>query len=64
MPFKENQKVDKPVSLYAATKISNELMAHSYSHLFDIPSTGLRFLLYMVHGEARYGTYDFYGCDL
>ena len=48
MPFKENQKVDKPVSLYAATKISNELMAHSYSHLFGIPSTGLRF--FTVYG--------------
>ncbi len=47
-PFAETQSVDHPVSLYAATKKSNELMAHSYSHLFDIPSTGLRF--FTVYG--------------
>lgn len=48
MPFSEKQSVDHPVSLYAATKKSNELMAHSYSHLYNIPSTGLRF--FTVYG--------------
>ena len=48
IPFKEDDSVDHPKSLYAATKRSNELMAHSYSHLFDIPSTGLRF--FTVYG--------------
>ena len=43
LPFSESQSVDHPISLYAATKKSNELMAHSYSHLFKIPTTGLRF---------------------
>jgi len=47
-PFKENQNVDHPVSLYAATKKSNELMAHVYSHLFGLPCTGLRF--FTVYG--------------
>ena len=41
--YNEKQSVDHPVSLYAATKKSNEVIAHSYSHLFEIPSTGLRF---------------------
>lgn len=48
VPFSENDYVDKPVSLYAATKKSNELMAHSYSHLYKIPTTGLRF--FTVYG--------------
>ncbi len=48
LPFHENQSVDHPVSLYAATKKSNELMAHSYSHLYNIPTTGLRF--FTVYG--------------
>lgn len=48
MPFSENDNVDHPVSLYAATKKANELMAHSYSHLFNIPTTGLRF--FTVYG--------------
>ncbi len=48
MPFKESQGVDHPVSLYAVTKKSNELMAHSYSHLYKIPTTGLRF--FTVYG--------------
>ncbi len=48
MPFSEKQSVDHPVSLYAATKKSNELIAHSYSHLYDLPSTGLRF--FTVYG--------------
>lgn len=48
VPFSENEKVDMPVSLYAATKRSNELMAHSYSHLYNLPTTGLRF--FTVYG--------------
>ncbi len=48
LPFKESDGVDHPVSLYAATKKANELMAHSYSHLYDIPATGLRF--FTVYG--------------
>lgn len=48
MPFSTEDSVDHPVSLYAATKKSNELMAHTYSHLFDIPTTGLRF--FTVYG--------------
>lgn len=48
MPFSEHDAVDHPVSLYAATKKSNELMAHTYSHLFGLPTTGLRF--FTVYG--------------
>ena len=48
LPFKVNDNVDHPVSLYAATKKSNELMAHSYSHLYRLPTTGLRF--FTVYG--------------
>ena len=48
LPFNEQQPVNHPVSFYAATKKSNELMAHSYSHLYGIPSTGLRF--FTVYG--------------
>jgi UDP-glucuronate 4-epimerase len=48
MPFAESDSVDHPVSLYAATKKSNELMAHTYSHLFGLPTTGLRF--FTVYG--------------
>jgi len=48
LPFSEHDNVDNPVSLYAATKKANELMAHSYSELFKIPSTGLRF--FTVYG--------------
>ena len=47
-PFSTNHNVDHPVSLYAATKKSNELMAHTYSHLYGIPTTGLRF--FTVYG--------------
>ena len=47
-PFSTNQPVEHPLTLYAATKKSNELMAHSYSHLFNIPTTGLRF--FTVYG--------------
>lgn len=48
MPFDESDRVDHPVSLYAATKKSNELMAHTYSHLFGLPTTGLRY--FTVYG--------------
>ncbi|PFH87074.1 SDR family NAD(P)-dependent oxidoreductase [Bacillus sp. AFS088145] len=48
VPFEETDMVDNPVSLYAATKKSNELMAHTYSHLYKIPATGLRF--FTVYG--------------
>ena len=48
LPYSETDPVDHPVSLYAATKKSNELMAHSYSHLFGLPATGLRF--FTVYG--------------
>ena len=50
IPYSTDDKVDNPVSLYAATKKSNELMAHAYSKLYDIPSTGLRF--FTVYGPA------------
>ena len=50
VPFSTDDKVDHPVSLYAATKKSNELLAHSYSKLYNIPSTGLRF--FTVYGPA------------
>ena len=50
-PFSSHEAVNHPVSLYAATKKANELMAHSYSHLYNIPSTGLRFF-------TVYGPYD------
>lgn len=48
LPFDETQHVDHPVSLYAATKKANELMAHTYSHLYQLPTTGLRF--FTVYG--------------
>ena len=48
MPFSESQGVDHPVSLYAASKKANELMAHTYSHLYGLPATGLRF--FTVYG--------------
>ena len=48
LPFNESQQIDKPVSLYAASKKSNELMAHTYSHLYDIETIGLRF--FTVYG--------------
>lgn len=53
-PFSTEDQVDHPISLYAATKKSNELMAYTYSHLFNIPTTGLRF--FTVYGE--YGRPD------
>jgi len=48
LPFDESEQVDNPISLYAATKKSNELIAHTYSHLFGLPTTGLRF--FTVYG--------------
>ena len=48
MPFSERHNIDHPISLYAATKKANELMAHSYSHLYNLPTTGLRF--FTVYG--------------
>jgi UDP-glucuronate 4-epimerase len=48
LPFSEHDNVDHPVSLYAATKKANELMAHTYSHLYALPTTGLRF--FTVYG--------------
>ena len=48
MPFSEHKSVDHPIQFYAATKRANELMAHSYSHLFELPTTGLRF--FTVYG--------------
>jgi UDP-glucuronate 4-epimerase len=50
-PFSTHDGVNHPVSLYAATKKANELMAHTYSHLYDLPTTGLRFF-------TVYGPYD------
>ena len=47
-PLEENQKLNSPISYYAATKLSNELMACSYSHIHHLPSTGLRF--FTVYG--------------
>jgi len=48
LPFSEDQNVDHPISLYAATKKANELVAHAYSHLYRVPTTGLRF--FTVYG--------------
>lgn len=67
VPFEETDFVDNPVSLYAATKKSNELMAHTYSHLYKIPATGLRF--FTVYGPmgrpdmAYFGFTDKYFAD-
>ena len=60
LPFSTSDAVDHPVSLYAATKKSNELMAHSYSHLFEIPCTGLRFFtVYGPWGRPDMAYYSF-----
>ena len=56
IPYSTDDKVDNPVSLYAATKKSNELMAYAYSKLYNIPSTGLRF--FTVYGMAYFGFTD------
>jgi UDP-glucuronate 4-epimerase len=56
LPFSVHDNVDHPISLYAASKKANELMAHSYSHLYRIPSTGLRFFTVLRSlVSARYG---------
>lgn len=60
IPFSIEDKVDKPVSLYAATKKSNELMAYTYSHLYTIPATGLRFFtVYGPYGRPDMAYYSF-----
>lgn len=60
VPFSETDCVESPVSLYAATKKSNELMAHSYSHLFGVPATGLRFFtVYGPWGRPDMAYYSF-----
>lgn len=60
VPFSTNHNVDHPVSLYAATKKSNELMAHTYSHLYDIPTTGLRFFtVYGPYGRPDMAYFSF-----
>ncbi|MDT2848672.1 NAD-dependent epimerase [Vagococcus carniphilus] len=60
IPFSTNDNVDHPVSLYAATKKSNELLAHSYSHLYNIPTTGLRFFtVYGPYGRPDMAYFSF-----
>jgi UDP-glucuronate 4-epimerase len=60
VPFAENDRVDSPISLYASTKKSNELLAHTYSHLFSIPTTGLRFFtVYGPWGRPDMAAYIF-----
>ncbi|MDD4690276.1 MAG: NAD-dependent epimerase [Eubacteriales bacterium] len=60
IPFSTEDKVDNPVSLYAATKKSNELMAHTYSHLYKIPTTGLRFFtVYGPYGRPDMAYFSF-----
>lgn len=59
-PFSVDDRVDHPISLYAATKKSNELMAHTYSHLYDIPTTGIRFFtVYGPYGRPDMAYYKF-----
>jgi UDP-glucuronate 4-epimerase len=60
LPFSEHDNADHPVSLYAATKRSNEMMAHSYAHLFGLPATGLRFFtVYGPWGRPDMAVYAF-----
>lgn len=60
IPFKETDNVDKPISLYAATKKSNELIAHVYSHLYNLPTTGLRFFtVYGPYGRPDMSYFSF-----
>ncbi len=60
VPFCEADRVDRPVSLYAATKVANEVMAHTYHHLFRIPATGLRFFtVYGPWGRPDMALYSF-----
>jgi len=59
-PFTEDEKVDKPVSLYAATKKTNELIAHTYSHLYNLKTVGLRFFtVYGPYGRPDMAYFDF-----
>jgi UDP-glucuronate 4-epimerase len=65
MPFSVDDNVDHPVSLYAVTKKTNELMAHTYSHLFQIPTTGLRFFtVYGPWGRPDMALFHFTKCIL
>jgi UDP-glucuronate 4-epimerase len=60
VPFSEDDRVDHPISLYAATKKANELMAHTYSHLYQLPTTGLRFFtVYGPWGRPDMAPYKF-----
>ena len=60
MPFDTADSVDHPISLYAATKKSNELMAHTYSHLYGVPTTGLRFFtVYAPWGRPDMALFKF-----
>ncbi len=60
VPFAEDDRVDRPVSLYAATKVANELMAHTYHHLYGLPVTGLRFFtVYGPWGRPDMALYTF-----
>ena len=60
VPFSENDNVNHPISLYAATKKSNELIAHTYSHLYELPTTGLRFFtVYGPWGRPDMALYKF-----
>ena len=64
VPFSKEDNVDHPISLYAATKKSNELMAHTYSHLYNIPTTGLRFFtVYGPWGRPDMATLFVCRCD-
>ncbi len=60
IPFRENQSTDNPIQFYAATKKSNEIMAHSYSHIYNLPSSGLRFFtVYGPWGRPDMALYKF-----
>ena len=60
IPFRENQSTDNPIQFYAATKKSNEVMAHSYSHIYNLPSSGLRFFtVYGPWGRPDMALYKF-----
>ena len=60
MPYKETAMADHQMSFYAATKESTENMAHSYSHLFDLPITMFGFSRFMDRGSTRYGSIQIY----
>ena len=65
LPFSESQDVSQPISLYAATKASNELVAKAYSHLYEIPTTGLRFFtVYGTYGRPDMALFIFTRCML